>query len=248
MIKKIYNSFIQKYRIWIFITSLVIFFVILSLDIWYNVDSFSIWNYIQGATTEFLGIVFTVLVVDFLYFRAQSNKDKSTEKNRIKNLDVILKISMKKTLYATLQLYNNNLLETKKFDISMYKYKDLKNAFEGNRLMNEGIFNKSYQIYYKNHKILLDKIERIFTEQEFEYNKTYTNLLESFLKDSLFDYENEKGIDVIANNKKFLNLLNSDKCPELKQSNLGNYLVFLYKSSQRFYKFYSEYNDLISKI
>lgn len=108
-------------------------------------------------------------------------------------------------------------------------------------------------VYYANHKILVDKIERILIEQRFEHNKNYTDLLESFLEDSLFDYKNEKGIETIDNNTKnnrlFLSdLLNSDDCPDLLLSNIRNYLVLLYKSSQRFYRFFVEYNELISKL
>lgn len=99
-------------------------------------------------------------------------------------------------------------------------------------------------VYYANHKILVDKIERILIEQRFEHNKNYTDLLESFLEDSLFDYKNEKGIETIDNNTKNNRLFLSD----LLLSDIRNYLVLLYKSSQRFYRFFVEYNELISKL
>lgn len=253
MLSKIWNRIIKKWRFLTFILSLFIVFTILFLDFHYNSKAFDIWNYIQGVTTEFLGIIFTVLVIDFLYHKFRVENEKNIEKCKIKKLNIILSSSMIKTYHSALQLYCNNLLKTNQFDLGLHKFRDLKNAFNVNLLMDEGFYDKSYQVYYANHKILVDKIERILIEQRFEHNKNYTDLLESFLEDSLFDYKNEKGIETIDNNTKnnilsLSDLLNSDDCPDLLLSNIRNYLVLLYKSSQRFYRFFVEYNELISKL
>lgn len=240
---------IKSKKLWL----LSVFFILIFIYGVYRFDDLDnkvdLLPYLQGLTTELLGILITVFIIDKIYKKYEDNVAKKEERRQILRIDGIINLFFKNSYISAKELFIADINEINEFNLKKPPFKNLKHCWLPSSLMNKDFNKTKYQHYYESLDELTNYIKIIITQYNFDFYKEYNELLYDYLQKYLNEPKSLYNLDcvkkIIKDSDQFLNF---DECPSLIPSNSINYFVWLYKSTQNLHDFIESYGKIIDKI
>jgi hypothetical protein len=154
----------------------------------------SISEYFSGIITELVGIIVTVLFVQVLFDKKNTNEQKEHELAEIKRFHRILKLYIDRYIrfYNRVATPLGEKVPTDPFQTGKFKIKDMCDLHEISLFITDGSMKPAIDIFYEIEHIIRDYFITTLLRIDFEYFPDISELIISFIDISIrFDSSGE---------------------------------------------------------